>query len=504
MNYLTEKHLHRKKLNMRSAEPRRALALILCGLLLILCALPLFQVRAETAGADLEIRVGYFGDDADYRTKAVLTRADLEGLSPETYQYSNVTRVGTVMGTIARGPTIFSILDAAGIDAASVQTINLRTTDGTNANNWFISLNMDQWVNATRWYYPYLRENYERVEEEEGAEDPEGWGMTAGKVLPGEGALRGAKKVPAILAIESYSTKDPLEAIDAGMMNEDTSYRFCTGQSTMTDGEECGDYSSMNSAQWVFGIDVTLYGSPSEASGLELNLDQKDLVVGSTKQIAYTIYGQNLFEDKVSGNLSWTSSDPSVATVDQNGVVTILKKGKVTITATTENGISRSVTIDAVEKQEEKPEEEPKPEPEPKPENKETKSKDPGQPEEEKAAEEPVTVKKTEPPSRPEKVEKPETPQEADKSETPEEPEQSEDDGEPDESEQPEKKLPSGMREIILEDSMYDRQEMNAMATPLDAQKRNPLAAAIAMSGAGICMSAGGLLRFILYWLEVR
>ena len=78
---------------------------------------------------------------------------------------------------------------------------------------------MDQWVRADRYYYPYLRGNYERVEDEEGMEDYE-TGMITGAVRPGTGALRGRAPVPAILAIESFTTKDPGEVIDETMMDE--------------------------------------------------------------------------------------------------------------------------------------------------------------------------------------------------------------------------------------------------------------------------------------------
>ena len=58
---------------------------------------------------------------------------------------------------------------------------------------------------------------------------------------------------------------------------------------------------------------------------------------------------------KVSGRLKWTSSNGKIAVVDDEGNVTILKEGTVTITATTENGISRSVTINGTADPDSKP-----------------------------------------------------------------------------------------------------------------------------------------------------
>lgn len=319
--------------------------LVLCIVILLGQLFFLFpaEVKAETPGDTLIVRVGYFGDTKDYRVKAKLSRSQLESLGTSTYKYENVTRVGTVMGTIARGPSIRSVLDAAGIDIGSAQVINLRTTDGDQQeNNWFVSLNMNEWVNKTRYYYPNLRANYE-------CRNPE--------VLPLEGSTKGRKEVPAILAIKSYSSKSSKETLEASSMHSRDSYRFCTGQGLVTEGKATTDVSSMNSAKWIFGIDVTLYGSPSEATGLALNLQDPDVKVGSQEKITATVTGQELFEDKVQAKLKWSSSDPSIASVDQNGVVTIHKKGKVTITATTENGISKSITINGVAKKKEEKEE---------------------------------------------------------------------------------------------------------------------------------------------------
>ena len=463
-------------MNRKAHIGQRVAAWAISALLVVCLAAPLFtpgRAQAAQAGADLEVRVGYFGDDKDYRRKAVLTRSDMEALSQGVYEYSNVTRVGTVMGTVARGPTIYSILEAAGIDESSVQMINLRTTDGKEVNNWFVSLNMDQWVRSTRYYYPFLRSNYERVEDP----DPEmisDEGMASGKVRPKDGALRGAKIVPAILAIESVSTKDPDEAIDASMMNEDASYRFCTGQSKMEAGVDCADYSSMNSAQWVFGIDVQLYGTPADPTGLELSLSKSNLVVGSKAQITYKIRGADLFDDKVVKTLTWKSSDPSIATVDSNGVVTILKKGKVTITAKTSNGISKSVTINAKDKTKKKQSKQPEKKAQPKQPEKKVQ---PGQ-NEKKTQNIVVTV------PEPKKTD-------------------SGDDGQDKRHEGGEKDT-SGLHEILLEGDMYDREEMDAAATPLDEQQRSPLAAACALGGTGVCLGAGGLIRFFKYLKEVR
>ena len=424
-------------------------ALVAAGGLTCCFAAP---AHAETAtpGEDLEVRVGYFGDDKDYRTKAVLSRKQLQSISSGTHYYSNLTRVGTVMGTVAEGPTIYSVLEASGIDSGSVQTINLRTTDGTNVNNWFVSLNMDQWVNTTRYYYPNLRENYDITDD--------------GQTLPLEGSLSGSSVVPAILAIKSFATKSPTEELDPSSMDESRSYRFCTGQTALKEGHASNQWSSMNSAYYIFGIDVTLYGSPSTVTDISLSLKSRKVKVGSKMKISVALKGQDLFDDKVKGNLRWKSSNTSIATVNQNGIVTFRKKGRVTITVTDlDSGISRSVTVTGVSgKKQEK-------------EKKEDKKKNSGNNKDQK------------------KDKAKETPEDK-----------------PEKDKLKNKKTgtgpldTTGLREVVIGGSMFDREEMDADAKALDAQGDDPNAPIYAGIGAGICIGAGGIARLLMYLKEVK
>ena len=303
-------------------------------LAILLCAS--FMVTATPAFASagsLEIRVGYFGDVHDYRVKTSFTYTEVNQLCDNIYYYHNVTNVGTVMGTVAQGVPISELLEQAGIDPNSVQTVNFRTTDGNQVNNWFVSLSMQKWVNQTRYYYPGLRSNYDN---------------STGSVVPLTGALTGKVAVPSILAIRSYTTKSPTAILSPSLMTEADSYRFCVGQGNIEVGEPVTEITSMNSAKWITGIDVTLYGSPSDAASLNISISDPNVKVGSTTTVAATVVGQDLFEDLLDEDITWTSSDQSIATVDNNGLVTIHKAGKVTITATTANGLSQSVVINGV------------------------------------------------------------------------------------------------------------------------------------------------------------
>lgn len=364
--------------------------------------MPAFVYGAK-AGADLEIRVQYYGERGDkLRTKATYSRSELSQMGASTYCYSNVTNVGTVMVMKARGPKVSTILSNAGIDVGSVQNITFRTTDGYTRN--FSSSQ----ITASRYYYPKLN-LYSYVEEEEEPTEPtqpaepdkptepaepsepdkptepaeptEPAGeasvsrmgaarnvspMGAGskkKVLnyerssdgtcltPREGSLSGGSaSAPAILALEFGSTKSPGKSAESLSMSTYQTYRFCIGQSKLYEGKRTapgydgGDVSSMESAHSIYGIDVTLYGSP--VKGVNLSLLDKNTKVGSTVRVKAEIVGDELFNEYLdTSTLSWKSSDTKIATVDKNGNVTIKKKGKVTITATAKDGTSGSLVI---------------------------------------------------------------------------------------------------------------------------------------------------------------
>ena len=233
---------------------KRILA-ILCTVLI--AAAQVILIWPETsfgeAGESLEVRVQYFGERGDkLRTKATFTKAELEAMGADTYCYSNVTDVGTVMVMKAYGPQVTSILDAAGIDIGSVQNVTFRTTDGYTRN--FSAAQ----ITAVKNYYPLLN-LYTMVPpedlEEEG-EDEEVLNYIRsedGRTLtPREGSLDGAMGVPAILALEIYSTKEPGRNAESLRMKTKDTFRFCLGQSTLQEGKRTakgydgGDVSSMD------------------------------------------------------------------------------------------------------------------------------------------------------------------------------------------------------------------------------------------------------------------
>ena len=79
---------------------------------------------------------------------------------------------------------------------------------------------------------------------------------------------------------------------------------------------------------------ITVEALPVAATGITLNKNSLSLVTGANETLVATVSPDNATNKTV----IWSSSDSSVAKVDANGKVEALKKGTVTITATTEDG----------------------------------------------------------------------------------------------------------------------------------------------------------------------
>ena len=323
---------------------KKRIAAVLCIVALALCqvlfVVPETASAAECSGVSgkvLSVRVQYAGEREDkIREKASYTAAELEGMDAAVYRYTNVTDVGTVLQIVAIGPRLADVIDAAGVDINSIKSITFKTDDGYSRN-----FTVGQHLNSERYYYPNLPKNYQR----------NGDSRT---MIPLEGSLADAQRVPSILALRSDSTKHPLQTPSVDHMDLDEAFRFCLGQPPLVEGLETvpnydgGDVSAMNSAQYIYAVDLTLYGSP--VKGIDLDIDSTDLKVGSKKKISAIIQGDELFADEfgfTAEDLEWSSSAPDVVAVSDDGTITVLKEGTAVITATAPNGMTASITINA-------------------------------------------------------------------------------------------------------------------------------------------------------------
>jgi len=86
---------------------------------------------------------------------------------------------------------------------------------------------------------------------------------------------------------------------------------------------------------------------PSDIEAITLDKNSLELLEGTNDKLNAIISAENATNTKV----IWTSSDESIATVDQNGNVTALKEGVVTVTAKVENTNLSANCIVTVKKQ---------------------------------------------------------------------------------------------------------------------------------------------------------
>lgn len=76
---------------------------------------------------------------------------------------------------------------------------------------------------------------------------------------------------------------------------------------------------------------------------ITLNKTNLSLVVGETEKLEATIKPSYTTNDKT---ITWESSNPKVAQVDENGNITAKGEGTITITATTSNGITANCEVE--------------------------------------------------------------------------------------------------------------------------------------------------------------
>ena len=84
----------------------------------------------------------------------------------------------------------------------------------------------------------------------------------------------------------------------------------------------------------IRGENVVVPDPTVPATGVTLDAANATLIVDETKQLTATV----LPEGATDSTVTWESSDPTVATVDERGLVTAVSKGTATITVTTTDG----------------------------------------------------------------------------------------------------------------------------------------------------------------------
>lgn len=78
----------------------------------------------------------------------------------------------------------------------------------------------------------------------------------------------------------------------------------------------------------------------TQPTSLSVNPSSIDLKIGSSTQLTYNLYPENAISEIV-----WESSDPSIATVNHDGMVSAISQGIALIYARAENGVTGTCTV---------------------------------------------------------------------------------------------------------------------------------------------------------------
>ncbi|ACV64207.1 Ig domain protein group 2 domain protein [Desulfofarcimen acetoxidans DSM 771] len=249
----------------------------------------------------LVIKVGYFG--GPYYTKKVYTLSDFDQLSQVKQAYTFIDSMPSVCMDAATGVRLTDLLADAGIDVNSVQKFYFYATD--IRKGWYQCLDKSYLLDTPRYYYPNL---------------PAGWDYEKGSSTLE--AVYGAIRVDPIIAYKDNWQRYG-EVPDFSVYDTSTRFRLLFGQK---EPDEC---TAPQSAKWVHSIDVMLGGMPP--AGVTLDQNAVNLKVGSTVRLTATVAPYEATDKSV----TWSSSDPGVATVDHNGLVTVVGPGAATIAVST-------------------------------------------------------------------------------------------------------------------------------------------------------------------------
>lgn len=132
----------------------------------------------------------------------------------------------------------------------------------------------------------------------------------------------------------TYNSSDSDVSVDSNGVI--TASEYYTGTYTITAESSSGAKATCQ---------VKVINPPVIATGLELNYTEKTMLVGEV----LILKGTFTPADATDKTLTWKSSNENVATVSQNGSVTAKSGGKVTITATTSNGIVAGCVISIID-----------------------------------------------------------------------------------------------------------------------------------------------------------
>jgi hypothetical protein len=204
-------------------------------------------------------------------------------------------------------------MEVSGIDINSIQRFYFYTND--NQGGYFTDFTKKDLLDTTRFYYPNLIYRY--YEPDFAFKDD-------------RAAVEGAVPVPTMLVVsDSWKRHQPgpddfgeIDYSDSAQRSR-TRFRLLFGQVDPVTSE------ANRAAKWVHSIEVMLGGGPTITT--DISVLEKE--VGSSYRIRATVTAaEDLLAEQIGRELVWSSSDPEIAVVDNEGNVTITGEGDVVIT----------------------------------------------------------------------------------------------------------------------------------------------------------------------------
>lgn len=318
---------------------------ICCVSAVLICASMIMRTDCVHANAvdKLTIKLGYFGwQPSEYVEKAVFPASDLYDMGTVTSDYTYWDGGSRVAIDSSLGVPLSTVLNAAGVDQSSIAQMDFWTADKDEGA--FTSFTWQQLLGTKRYYFENLAACFEYEDESE-----------TNIVLNQDKAWRRAYRVDPMMALEEQWVWYEVGTEDASGTDALTTanrFRLNFGQASPD------EIRTFNSAKQVHTIYITFSGTP-QLTSKEANTNIKGKV-GSTHQLKISAAAADeAMERAIEGSLAWYSSDPGIASVDENGVVTFNKKGKVVITA---NGAGTSLNFSFTVGDEESKKQEPTPE----------------------------------------------------------------------------------------------------------------------------------------------
>lgn len=308
---------------------KRIKALLLAVLLVLWAAavpaLALDDDEYDGYAADtLTVKVGYFG--GPYYEKKVFTLDELWAMDVVEQDYTFIDNMPSVVIDHVAGVRLADVMAAAGIDLNSVQTFYFWTRD--KQADYYTSYAKTALIDTPRYCYYSLPDNWDE-EEEMGNE------YAALDAVPVETLLALADDWNRVVAGGTFGS-------DYLNLNTNTRFRLIFGQTNTF------ERTANRSAKWIHEIVVELGGAPT------LDLDSASLEgeVGSVLRTEATVSGDSTVAENA--QVTWSSSDPTVATVDENGAITIKGEGTAVITASFA-GVTATLTVTGVKGEGEAP-----------------------------------------------------------------------------------------------------------------------------------------------------